>query len=48
MNRRLVPALVLFLMMAAGAAAFEDEVKAYQQVLARVCTIGVTAELQRL
>ncbi len=50
MNQRLVVGLALLLLVASGAeaAAFEDELKAYQQILARVCVTGVTRELERL
>ncbi len=48
MNLRLIAGLALLLLMASGAAALEDELKAYQQVLSRVCITGVTRELERL
>ena len=48
MNQRLVAGLALLLLMASGAAAFEDELKAYHQALARVCIARVTRELERL
>ncbi len=47
MNQRLVVGLALLLFMASGAAAFEGELKAYQQALSRVCITGVTRELER-
>lgn len=48
MNHRLVVGLTLLLFMASGAAASEDELKAYQQALSRVCITGVTRELEQL